>query len=176
MSSDLSSSQAFIWLLSIWGINLFVFTPFLLIAITEFYRERHDPFLSKRRPIIVILIIIFALFTLLIDGPLIIFNLTYKYILLPVIFIWGVNSSTFLFSQFLFLRAWILYFDFKSEEHLLDLKWMTIVRSHKNTIPWTLKYKYLGNSTLLIILSILIYLIFFIIGTVITSVVDNNNI
>lgn len=160
--SQIEKQLSLIWLYILWGFNIVIFTPYILLQTITFYKLRHEPYIAKRKHILICILIFIIIVTLDIIEPILAWNeiLNFQYVL-PI---WT-NASIFLLYTFLILRTWKLFYDFEQEKQLLDVKWMRIIRSHKLYIPWTLKYPKLGNVKLLIlttlIIDIFIYLLLY---------------
>eukprot|EP01084_Bolivina_argentea_P029354 54478_1 len=53
------------------------------------------------------------------------------------------------------LRVWLLFYDHKHQTRTLAIKWQTQVTGQENKIPWTTKYKYLGNVRILLYICVI---------------------
>eukprot|EP01083_Nonionella_stella_P166596 557459_1 len=169
----LNQQSCTIWLFVLWGLNVLVFTPYIAFNTYLFYKQRTDPFITKRRPLLVVILIGIILFTLDIARPLMSLIEIYPFVHLDEShFLWG-RSIVFLISTFLFCRAWKIFFDFQAAEHLLDLKWMQIIRSHQLYVPWTIKHKITGDPRLLVLVSFVLYTIL-LITTVLLTIYTSN--
>eukprot|EP01084_Bolivina_argentea_P288033 494302_1 len=66
-----------------------------------------------------------------------------------------------------YMRLWLLYYDYKFQVNSLSLKWKQHILKEQITIPWTHKYRWLGNVKILCIIYICfcLFIITIIIGS-----------
>lgn len=155
------------WVIALWVLNAFLFTPFIIWSTLRFWSLRRDDFIKNRSPLLVILLVAIMLLDLDILSPL---PFVLHYILhtdqegntsfVGIIQFW-IDSCLFLMTLLLFIRGAKLLFNFERLQHEFDLKWLTIIRSHKKYVPWTTKYSLLGNTRFLVLIAISIYVVLF---------------
>merc|ERR550539_655187 len=72
-----------------------------------------------------------------------------------------IDSTLVLISLLCFIRGVKLMFDFERLQHQFELKWRTIIRSHKTYVPWTTSYPLVGNVRFLVLTACVTYCVLF---------------
>lgn len=140
-------------------LNFFVYSPIVSYYCVQFWKLRNESFFNKRHPYFVLALVITAQIWTCISRA------------IQMILLVSEDQTSLLFSfNTLFLnlgycifgmtiiRFWWLYFDYTRALQLKALKWQRNIAQDLN-LPWTLKYKYLGDrkflSTLVILFTII---------------------
>ena len=150
----------FIAIQSIWT---FILCPLSIYYTIQLWKlsKSNIFFISKRRPLIVYLVVIF------INIYMIIFPITtslpHHYHPLHDFHIHEIelilSDSLFLIAYIVLLRVWLLYYDYKYEAHLLSVQWKRHILRQRDYKPWTLRHRWMGNTKIIIIAIITIWII-----------------
>eukprot|EP01084_Bolivina_argentea_P183775 317069_1 len=151
---EISDTTAIICFIVVQSIYTFIFTPVSVYYAYRLWKLRNNniSFITKRRPITVIFGVFLYNFFTVIARPLADLSLLYtpdlyhiRALLIYIIYL-------ILFA--LLFRLWLLFYDYTASSQILSMKWKThLLRTH-NYIPWTLKYKWMGNTAMIFIIMI----------------------
>lgn len=144
-------------------IYTFILCPLSIYYTVQLWKlHKHKvSFITKRRPQTVIFgIFLFNFFPVIIrpltDLPQIYppfakyYNL---YIRIALI------NTIHLFMFAMLSRLWLLFYDYKKSTHSLSLQWKKHILNQKDRIPWTIKYKWLGNTKIIYCIAISIWIL-----------------
>ena len=129
----------------------FLITPVQFCYVHEFWRLKKQKiaFFTKRHPSLVLFnVIIFNLYASILHPILDFIQLNQLLELShPLILICSnvLESLAVLIT----IRLWLLYYDFNHELHTLSMKWTSEITGDDTNLPWTLKYKWMGNLKIL---------------------------
>lgn len=136
------------------GVWMIIFTPISLCYARQLWRlkEQHIIYVTKRHPKVVILsIILFNIWPTII-RPLQEFGEIYYRGIWTVI----LGYSMHYFIGILCVRFWLLFYDYTYEIHSISIKWKShLAVDDELQLPWTHRYKWLGNAKIIVAISLL---------------------
>ena len=149
------------------GFNVLVYFPLGIIFALKFWRLRKNTFILKRRPKLVLSIVIVAYIYILIGRTSTVLDAIN--IIEPNLYVDVITTNNgWIAVNFVGFRMWLLFYDYKRGQHLSSLRWR--IKIDPKTLPWTLKYKYLSNLKYLIIGAIVHWTLIETIGVSVNSV------
>eukprot|EP01084_Bolivina_argentea_P243986 408852_1 len=151
MSSQLGKQTDRILSAVVIGINILIYLPIGLYFSWQFFRLRNDIFMYKRRPILVVITIVFVYIWMLIARTINIYHALENIATNPII-LGIITDSGWLCVNICVLRLWLLFYDYKRGVHLSSMRWKTIIDS--TTTPWTIKYKHFADIKYLILFAL----------------------
>eukprot|EP01083_Nonionella_stella_P060401 157740_1 len=160
---EISDHIALVSLLVIQSIYTFILFPLSMYYMMQLWKlhKKNVLFISKRRPQIVLFgILLFSLYPviirLLMDLPRV-WNKASRFDD-PYIRM-GLGTVVCLFIYGIFARVWLLYYDYERNMAMFDTQWQTHLKKHSSHVPWALKYRNLGNTKIVFVMSIISWLL-----------------
>eukprot|EP01084_Bolivina_argentea_P093456 168071_1 len=151
-------------------INFAIYLPIGAYFTWKFWTLRNNIFIAKRRPLLVLISIIFIYAWLLGARTIDVYDVVYqiegnKYVLVLI------TDTGWLCVNAVVVRMWLLYFDYKRANHLSSLRWKMKIDS--TTTPWTLKHKYLSNLKYLMLVCLIQWLLLQVVEIIGISIKNN---
>ena len=170
LSFDIPNDIACNIFISMVAVYWLIITPIQIYWGYQFWKlkQQNVAFFTKRHPSLVIFnAIMFNLYPLIfrpIFDTLVLNNVFPMHH--PAALIFGSSGNPF--GVLLVMRLWLFYYDFSSELHSLSLKWKSQItksnhddQDHGNQsdlthikLPWTMRYRWMGNPAKISILGI----------------------
>eukprot|EP01084_Bolivina_argentea_P266445 451933_1 len=160
--AQFGGDQFVIVICTLTSIYTFILTPLSLYYLHLLWKlsSEHIPFFTKRHPkLILVSAILFNIYPTILRP---IADLTRAYSIFPIDHPLP-RSMVNIMQWYLildYMRLWLLYYDYNYSLHSLKLKWKEHILKTEMNIPWTHKYKFMGNLKTLSIISIPIGIIF----------------
>lgn len=162
-SLEITDDTAFIIFCILQSIYTFILCPLSIYYTIKLWKLHKENvlFITKRRPHTVIFgICLFNFFPVIVrpftDLPQIwqpavkYYNFYIRLALTNIIHL-------FLFATI--SRLWLLYYDYKRCLQSLSIHWKKHILQQQNYIPWTLKYKFLGNTKIIHVVVITLWIL-----------------
>ena len=156
-SFDVNTEQATFILFTFVGIYWFIVSPIQLYFVHQFWnlKQENITFFTKRHPYLVVFTVLMFNLYPLIFRPIAAFlwingliNAWHPLVLL-------LENMLQTYAMLVIIRLWLLYYDFNHELQSLSLKWKSQIAKDQSSInlPWTIKYKWMGNVRILCIIA-----------------------
>ena len=149
MSDDKSVTGAVIGLSISAGLFCIILTPILVWDTYKFYlcAQSGVDYFTKRHPYVVIFSIGARVFYVWLRSVMDFFQI-YEMVD-PIIVSLIYNTIIQLSYSVIFLRVWLLYYDYSNAVKALRYKWKTLL-TKDTKVPWTFKYKWMGKPKILL--------------------------
>ena len=162
-SNTMDTSYSSIILIGLYCFNWLVLTPISLYGAYKFWAltKQDIPFFTKRHPKFVIMyIILLNLYPTIIrpsiDIPRYVFNaIPHNH---PIVSF--VANLSHISGVLWLVRLWLLYYDYTHSQQTLSLKWKQVILKEKISTPWPMRNKWAGNSKIITVIAMSLFLIF----------------
>ena len=157
MNDFLSADQAKLAVIILTAIYVSIFTPISLFCAYQLWllKDKNVPFVTKRHPKVVILtIILFIIYPMFVRPTANLVEIYYSHNVIVL----AMGNLTVYLPGIHCTRFWLLYYDYSYGVHSLSIKWKSKVSDQ--TIPWTHKYKWLGNSKIVTAIPLILSTVF----------------
>ena len=151
--SSISADNLQIALITLTIVWITIFTPISLYYARQLWilKQQNIIHITKRHPKVVLLSII--LFN---TWPTIIRPLTnFLQLYYPGVWATMLANTISYFVGLLCVRFWLLFYDYTYELHSLSLKWKAKISDDLH-IPWTIRYKWLGNAKIIVAIPLIV--------------------
>ena len=143
---DFSHEETMIGVYILAGVYILLCTPlnvYYTYQIWSLYKQ-NEPFITKRRPMIVIVSSIsFNIYGAICRPIADYLRATGRG---PILLMWILVQAIQVVIVFICIRLWLLFFDYNKQIHALNHRWKCTITRKEEATSWTHQHRWLGNG------------------------------